>query len=349
MRRSPRRAALVVALTVIGLARPRLADACSPLPCAGWTALEIHHKTPIPADGVIVLRARLSGGPPTDADLAAIAVTVTGPGGVVLDGALEVAATPDALLWRPAIPFAASTPFDLAITVDNTGYTDRCDAPPAFAVNGQVLVGDASLAAAFLPTITAEAAAAVTPSYQFEDIACCDDGQPNVGSCSIDEWGECASIRGRARIDATFTADLAALAAAGDQVALLGFDLDAGAALLTSETDAPCITPTAIVHATGETLLGTPICAGQELVDQLGPVDVDANEALASCMEPPRNCATSQGEWDESACEPWDGWAGGATGGVGDGEEAGCGCDGGDPSLATLGLLVIPLARRRRG
>ena len=42
-------------------------------------------------------------------------------------------------------------------------------------------------------------------------------------------------------------------------------------------------------------------------------------------------------------------WAGGATGGVGDGEEAGCGCDGGDPSLAALGLLVIPLARRRRG
>ena len=286
---------------------------------------------------MLVLRAtRPRFGQVGSGELASIAVAVTGPGGVVVDGALEHGVEAyTTLIWRPALPFTPLTVYDVQITVDQSAAGSRCGAPAIIEVSGQVEVSDAPLSAAFIPAVEVEAELEVKPSYQYEDIVCCDGASPYVGSCVASDWGMCASIRGLQEIRATFTADRAALAAAGDQVALLGFDLVTGVIRRDSTDQAPCVVPTAIVHATGETISGAPICAGEALVAELGPVDIDANPDLASCMEPPQNCATADGGWDEAACERWDGWRG-----------CGCRSDAGGEGALLLGLLAA--ARRRR-
>ncbi|MCA9662393.1 MAG: hypothetical protein KC486_28900, partial [Myxococcales bacterium] len=327
------RAVAVLALAAVAAA-PTPAQACDPyIPqCEGWSAIELLQAAAIPAEGVLVLRVDASG--VSEGSLAALSATVTDAGDQVIDGALEFSEDPLALVWRPAAALTPGMTYDLHIDVDNTVFAgNECELPAGFSVDASFSVDDAALPEPFVPTIDSAAELTIVEYLQFETMLCCNGAEPYIGSCSTSEWGGfCAATEGDGRIDATFTADLAAFAATGDQIGLRGFDLGTGEARASASDKAPCVTPNAFVWATGEAVLMAEICAGENLVDQAGPQQLDPLAALqAECGDTPVNCADASGQWDSSQCEPWDGWveddsAGeSATGGGGSGE-GGCGC-----------------------
>ena len=352
--------ALASLALIAAIAIPATVEACSPIfpTCHGWSTIELLQNAPIPADGVLVMRIEAPG--LSESTLEALSATVQDASETIVDGALELSTNPLALLWRPAVALTPGMTYDLHIDVDNTVFEGNdCELPAGFVVDASFIVDDSALPEPFLPTITGAAELSVIEYFSFETIVCCNGAEPFIGSCSIDDWGGfCAETEGFGRIDATFSADLTAFAATGDQIGLRGFDLITGEDRASAKDKAPCVTPTAFVWATGEMLVGEEICAGKELVPETGPHELDPLAALqAECEDTPVNCAGSDGKWDSSQCEPWDGWtvagesaSGGSGGEEEEGEEEdGCGCrsKGGDLGGLSLVLLLSALIRRR--
>lgn len=341
-------AALLAAGLIAGA--PGAAKACDPAFCEAWSAVELHTNGAIPADGVIVLRGRY-GAPEIPASAVdRVSVTVTGPDQVALAGSLTLVAEPwrapamVALVWRPAATLTPGLSYAVAISVDNQPLGAACGGAPATLESAGSVTASDSLAPPAIPPISAAAEFTIEASRSFTDLACCEASGPDVAACSSGESTGCAALRGEGTIQARFTAERAALAAAGDQVGLFGFDLADDSMDMVFRTSDNCAVPKGIVFSTGEILEGAPVCAGEDYVALLGPVELDPNEALASCEGQPVTCAVSESEWDPETCVPWEGWSGG-----------GCGCRSGGGGwdagglAATLGIGLMGLRRRRRG
>ncbi|MEZ4452122.1 MAG: hypothetical protein R3B09_21840 [Nannocystaceae bacterium] len=374
------------------LLAPAQADACSPAFCRAWTSLTIAPAAPIPSGGVLIIPAAFGEGfdEPIDTDLGALLVEVSSEQGDVINGTLELNLDPLLVVWRPDVPLAPGL-YDASISADNSTFGDEGWCAEANVVHsGSFEVVDAPVPGAAAPVVTGDAELLVTNELTLESLVCCDGATPaevDCGSPGI-QWGRgfCATTLGRGNVKATFTIDPVDFEAGGGQVIYEGFAYGEATRSLTTAGVA-CITPKITNLATGKSNEGEEVCAGAELTDQLGPVDLDPSEVLAEqCVGEPYTCAIGGGGWDSRDCQAWPAddtttgdttgdttststsTSGGETTGdvtTGDGSgtsdtsattagenppEVSCACRSDDPRPSGLLWLLVaaPLLRRRR-
>lgn len=370
-----------LALTAV-IAAPGESEACDPGVCHNISvvdALTPVNAAQIPSDGVLVLRAAgmfLGAG---WSDAVTLEVSL---GGQPVSGAIEpVPEIGDALLWRPA---AALAPGVYAVTgaVDNDGDADYCG--DDLELDFEFTVDAAPSTTLIPPEVAASEQVTQAPNLTLAALVCCAGVAPTqyIDSCGESgppdfPEGSCGVAQGLGTLSVTLdVAPKLPIATVGMLAYTLIVDGEAQGSRLTPQlkhdSQAPLCTQVKITNlATGEAVTSDEICHGADVVDMIGPQELDPTGEL-TCDGPLQTCeADLPGEsWDLKKCTPWlpesetgapteggsDASAGesGSSGDAGQepGREQGCACSGDadDDELAHgLGLLALLALRRRRG
>lgn len=298
-------------MALAGALVPARADACSPNFCRAWKSFELTHSTPVPGEGVLVIAASFGDGfdEPLETDLGALLVEVSSEMGEVITGEIELVPQPLVIVFRPDAPLLPGK-YDVHVSADNSVFGDEAWCAEALIDHvGSVDVSADPLPETVAPPVTGKSEVVVEELFSLESLVCCDDAIPVEVDCGYPgvQWssGVCRPTEGLVRLKAIFTADAEALAASGGQLVVDGFDLESHTLSVVSG-DVVCVTPTVMNLATGKSAEGEEVCVGAELIDQLGPIDLDPAEALAEeCVGEPYTCDVDAGTWDSRACVPW--------------------------------------------
>jgi len=277
-----------------------------------WTGLKIAHSSAIPADGVLVIAAEFGVGwdIPLDTDLAAIYVEVSGEGGELINGVLELSDSPLAIIWRPDEPLMPNLTYDIIASVDNTIFGDLDCGEDFFSVEGSIETRDPGLPETAVPPLAIEEELYPVKDFSLDQLVCCDGALPSMDSCGgIDgSWGEghCASMNENWRVDLAVTLDADVMEANGGQIGVAGWV--AGDLLRTVSFGADdCVQTSAVNFATGETVSGEEVCVSPASAAELGPKPVDPSEELdAECVDEPYTCEVVDGiYWEGDNCDAW--------------------------------------------
>ena len=304
-------------------AAPSRAEACSSIECERLVDVELAQVGPVPAgETALVLRPVLTEEMPArfnaEASPAAVTVTVTPKlGGAALPGEVVAIAELGVLVWRPSVPLAADTDFEVMVTVDNAMLDWSECGPDGFEALLSVTTGAVMAVPLTLATLTAEAEVESQPLLSPDTLVCCDGAIPfdQSGGCGNPvAWfeGTCAAGSVFARLAVTAKIDPATLAATMGQVGyhFAGTGFAPGATTIEVRGYQPlCGALTAVHLMTGETMTGPEVCVGQELADMLGVIDLDPAPGLTMCAGQPYTCALATGPngelWDREDCTPW--------------------------------------------
>ncbi|MEZ4385438.1 MAG: MYXO-CTERM sorting domain-containing protein [Nannocystaceae bacterium] len=296
----------LLALTIA----PRDVEACSPLFCRAWKSLTIAHSTPIPADGVIVIAAEFGDGTiAEETDLAALYVEVSGEGGELYNGTLELSAAPLAIIWRPDEPLMPGLEYDVLVTADNLVFGDEayCADDSVF-TEGVVTTAVPGLPETAAPPVSAEEELFEQMSADLDDLICCDGAFPFLEMCSGEaSWteGHCASTAAHGLVSLKMTLDGDAYAAMGGQIGVEGWVPGELTHDVTFADDG-CYAINAVNFATGEVVEGESICLSAEAVASFGKKDVDPTAELeGACVGQPYTCEVMGEVWSEEACMDW--------------------------------------------
>jgi hypothetical protein len=312
-----------ILVSMFVVAAPSRAEACSFIECERLVGVELAQPGPIPAgETALVLQPVQPEDTPVlfnaEGSAAAVAVTVTPKlGGPAVPGEVVAIAELDLLVWRPSMPLAPDTEFEVAVTVDNTMLEYTECAPDGFETTLSVTTGPAMAVPLTLSDLTAEAEVESEPFLSPDTLVCCDGAIPidESGGCGDPvAWfeGTCAAGSAFARLAVTARIDPTTLAATMGQVGyhFAGVPFAPGTSVLELRRDKPfCGELTAIHLMTGETMTGPEVCVGQDLADMLGLIPLDPAPGLTMCVGQPYTCALANGPngelWDSEDCMPW--------------------------------------------
>ncbi|MCA9659792.1 MAG: MYXO-CTERM sorting domain-containing protein [Myxococcales bacterium] len=327
----------LLALTIA----PRDVEACSPAYCRAWKSVSIAHSTPIPADGVLVLAAEYGEWTaPEETDLAAVYVEVSGEGGELINGTLELSESPLAILWRADEPLMPGLEYDVLVAIDNTIFGEEAYCADDYVgVEGVFETAAPGLPETAAPPIAAEEELSYALDMALENLVCCDGAYPYVEMCGDGQsgWfeGHCATTLQNGRVTLAMTLDADAYAATGGQIGVQGWKPGELTHSYTFGEDG-CFGVTAVNFATGEVVAGESICLSPEAVAHFGPQAIDPSEELAgACAGDPYTCDIVDESWSEEACAPWPADGDTDSGTTSDSDSGGSDSTGGETSGAT--------------
>lgn len=318
---APRTSALPLVAPLAGLLAlaPDEADACSPDPC--WDlqlvhAIDVPNAAAIPIDGALVLQ--ISKDNLDNQQLMDGLVLEVTRDGQPIAGAVEDSGRVGILLWRPNQPFAPGA-HQVVGSFDNPdlmGY-DFCG-EDVVAIDLGLVVEDVSVAPLTAPELTVEESVDLVEAESLDTLICCDGAFPATFDICGDyyvDWseGECASTAGHGYLQVSVTATpTVPPATAGLLVTTLKVDggvadTTLGGGVSARSDKAFCIEVEQVNLATGELVKTPEQCVGQDLVDKLGPQQIDAvAELLGKCSGPLYTCevigASFESRWDETQC-----------------------------------------------
>ena len=290
-------------------------------------------------------------------------VAVVDAEGMPVAGMLELPAGFSVAIWRPTAPWVAgarhtvTSSLDVAAMVEEIYGVDSSGCNPIERV--QEIVVDAGLLPPMAtPPYRVEATHMVFARRDLASLVCCDEAFPLLdpvqGDCSEPDvlkiyTGTCASLRGTGWLLVRYEVDDAALqptVASNFATRLINTKINYGSTHVSPLTvskvlDEPaCLRFEILDLAHGERFVEER-CHGEDLVDQLGELELDPSaELAAACAGEPYVCEVKYDAWDETRCRPWP---------EPQAVDDGCGCRTRvGPGLFALLAVLFAVGRRRR-
>lgn len=340
----------------------RAASACEPETCPDVVAvldLAPVSATPVPIDGVLVLKADTLGAPDGGALSERVALVVT-LDGTEVGGALAGTEFADVLTWRPVVPLQGGATYAVSATLSNPGADGVCG--EAMATVGFEFTAAEGAAAPLVPaTLSVIDDFFEEPVLTLTTIVCCDDAYPGDQTmCGVSygaTWskGQCAptQTRGFLRLQLNGTPGVDA-SSAGQWARVLRQDgevvASGPATTFLREVEAPtCFRIDQVSLATGEVAEGEEQCVGEADAERLGVRAFDPATVLeGQCISDLYTCEIEDDRWDPMQCKSW-----GADAHPPEPTplpaEDGCGCRSGGGAGLLAALVLVGGRRRRRG
>jgi MYXO-CTERM domain-containing protein len=292
--------------------------------CNAGLPTSVAIKTPeIGIDGVIVIVLEDDRGRVLDQTSWDITtVTVTDPGGALVDGALETHPGFSPAAWRPTNPWVPGT-YQVTVAVDlpsfpaDPGPTD-C---PGFSHQAEIVVVDEPRHVVGTQALSVVETLGVTPLRSLETLVCCDGALPyeaSVPGIGCPDYpsrmleigaGHCSELlsTGWLALEAELLID--------GQPAPPDYSLRevthdsttaSGDAVMSMKLTQPeCLQFELLDLVTGE-LTVHDSCHGDAVADQLGTLELDpTNELAAACSGGAYVCEAIGYSWDPTACTTW--------------------------------------------